>query len=90
MFEDLLGPLLGIGGAAGAGLLTKEAYDRLQTVGETAKAEATALAGEIPEMAAFKPFTVTTGMGGALEVGEEGGAALSLGGPESQIAGTLL
>ena len=34
--DDLLGPLLGVGATAGAGLLTKEAYDRLQTVGETA------------------------------------------------------
>ena len=88
--DKLLGPLLGIGATAGAGLLTKEAYDRLQTIGEEAKKEATALADEIPTMAAFKPFTVTTGMGGALEVGEEGGADLSLGGPEAQIASTLL
>ena len=84
--EQFLG-LLGLGaGAAGVG----SAYNRLQDIGTQAQTAATALAGEIPEMAAFKPFTVTTGMGGALEVGEEGGAALSLGGPESQIAGTLL
>ena len=88
--DDLLGPLLGIGATAGSGLLTKEAYDQLSTIGETAKAEATALAGEIPAMAAFKPFTVTTGMGGKLDVDELGSAALSLGGPESQLAGTLL
>jgi hypothetical protein len=89
-FGKILGPLLGIGATAGAGLLTKEAYDQLSTIGETAKAEATALAGEIPAMAAFKPFTVTTGMGGKLDVDELGSAALSLGGPESQLAGTLL
>ena len=88
--DDLLGPLLGVGATAGAGLLTKEAYDRLQTVGETAKAEATALASEIPAMAAFKPFTVTTGMGGQLGVDELGGATLSLGGAEGALAGTLL
>ena len=87
---EFLGPLLGIGATAGSGLLTKEAYDQLSTIGETAKAEATALAGEIPAMAAFKPFTVTTGMGGKLDVDELGSAALSLGGPESQLAGTLL
>jgi len=88
--DKFLGPLLGIGATAGSGLLTKEAYDQLSTIGETAKAEATALAGEIPAMAAFKPFTVTTGMGGKLDVDELGSAALSLGGPESQLAGTLL
>jgi hypothetical protein len=89
-FEDNFGKLLGIGASAGAGLLTKEAYDRLQTIGETAKTEATALASEIPAMAAFKPFTVTTGMGGQLGVDELGGAALSLGGAEGALAGTLL
>lgn len=86
MMDKLLG-LLGIGaGVAGVG----SAYNRLQNIGDTAKTEATTLADEIPTMSAFKPFTVTTGMGGALEVGEEGGADLSLGGPEAQIASTLL
>jgi len=89
-FGKILGPLLGIGATAGAGLLTKEAYDQLSTIGETAKAEATTLAGEIPTMAAFKPFTVTTGMGGKLDVDETGSAALSLGGPESQLSSALL
>jgi len=89
-FDNFLGPLLGIGATAGAGLLTKEAYDQLSTIGETAKKEAITLAGEIPAMAAFKPFTVTTGMGGKLDVDELGSAALSLGGPESQLAGALI
>lgn len=79
--------LLGLaGGAAGVG----SAYNRLQDIGEQAQTAATTLAEEIPDMAAFKPFTVTTGMGGALNVDEEGGAALSLGGGEQALASNLL
>jgi hypothetical protein len=84
--DKLLGAI-GIGaGAAGV----KAGYDRLQDIGTQAQTAATTLAAEIPAMAAFKPFTVTTGMGGQLGVDELGSAALSLGGAEGALAGTLL
>ena len=84
--DKLLGAL-GIGaGVAGV----KAGYDRLQDIGTQAQAAATTLAGEIPTMAAFKPFTVTTGMGGQLGVDEFGSSALSLGGAEGALAGALL
>ena len=84
--DKLLGAI-GIGaGVAGV----KAGYDRLQDIGTQAQTSATTLASEIPAMAAFKPFTVTTGMGGQLNVDELGSAALSLGGPESGLASALL
>ena len=68
--------LLGIGaGAAGVG----SAYNRLQDIGEQAQLSATTLAGEIPSMSAFKPFTVTTGMGGNVDVDESGSVSLDAG-----------
>ena len=75
----LLGPLLGGAAIAGSSALTKSAYDTLGSIGEQAKAEATALAGEIPAMSAFKPFTVTTGMGGNVDVDESGSVSLDAG-----------
>lgn len=68
---ELLSLLLGIGGG---GLLTKEALDRLQSVGSTAKTEATGLANEIKGMTQFKPFTVTSATGSSFgaKAGENG------------------
>jgi hypothetical protein len=61
----LLGPLLGIGTAAGGTALTKSAYDRLGDIGDQAKKEANLLADEIMPMTQFRPFTVTSTTGGA-------------------------
>ena len=63
--SNLLGPLLGIGTAAGGTALTKSAYDRLGDIGTTAKTEANLLADEIMPMTQFRPFTVTSTTGGA-------------------------
>ena len=83
MMDEILGPLLGIGGAAvGGGLLTKEAYDRLSEIGEQAVLGTTVGEGEnaqrIPgtlemaeqalELSKFKPFTVTSATGGRFGV----------------------
>jgi len=73
--DEILGPLLGIGGAAvGGGLLTKEAYDRLSDIGEQAVLGTTVGGQRIPgtlemaqqalELSKFKPFTVTSATGG--------------------------
>ena len=78
--DDVLKPLLGISGAVGGGLLTAEAYKRLSDIGEQSLAGTTftdpvtkettripgavGLAQEAVEMSQFKPFTVTSTLGG--------------------------
>jgi hypothetical protein len=76
--EDILGPLLGIGATAGAGLLTKEAYDRLEDIGEQAVLGTDVGGQRIPgslemakealELSQFRPFTVTSATGGRFGV----------------------
>ena len=76
--EDLLGPLLGVGATAGAGLLTKGAYDRLEDIGEQAVLGTTVGGQRIPgslemaeqalELSKFRPFTVTSATGGRFGV----------------------
>lgn len=70
--------LLGIGGAIGGGLLTKEAYDRLSDIGEQAVLGTTVDGQRIPgalemaeqalELSQFRPFTVTSATGGRFGV----------------------
>ena len=59
-WEKILGPLFGIGTGAAGGLLAKLATDKLSDVGQAAKDQATALAGQIGGMTQFRPFTVTS------------------------------
>lgn len=76
--EDLLGPILGVGATAGAGLLTKGAYDRLSDIGEQAVLGTTVDGQRIPgalemaeqalELSQFRPFTVTSATGGRFGV----------------------
>ena len=73
--------ILGIGSAIGGGLLTKEAYDRLSTIGEesvlgtTVRGQripgATQLAAESLGLSQFRPFTVTAATGGQFGVAPE-------------------
>jgi hypothetical protein len=73
--------ILGIGSAVGGGLLTKEAYDRLSTIGEesvlgtTVRGQripgATQLAAESLGLSQFRPFTVTAATGGQFGVAPE-------------------
>jgi hypothetical protein len=82
-FSEILGPLLGIGtAAAGGGLLTKEAYDRLSDIGEQAVLGTTVgegadaqripgsleMAEEALKLSQFRPFTVTSATGGRFGV----------------------
>ena len=74
----MLEQLLGIGGAVGGGLLTKEAYDRLSDIGEQAVLGTTVGGQRIPgslemaeqalELSQFRPFTVTSATGGRFGV----------------------
>ena len=75
----------------GAGLLlVKNAYDRLGDVGQQAYTAVDPIAEAALTQSAFKPFTVTTGMGGKLDVDDVGGVNIGLGGQESAVAGQLL
>lgn len=71
--------ILGAGSAIGGGLLTKEAYDRLESIGEQSLSGFTTESGaQVPgaiQLAAeglglsqFRPFTVTTATGGQFGV----------------------
>ena len=75
-----LGQILGLGSAIGGGLLTKEAYDRLSSIGNQSLVGFTTdsgvkvpgtmgLAEESLGLSQFKPFTVTTTTGGTFDVG---------------------
>jgi hypothetical protein len=74
----MLEKLLGIGGAVGGGLLTKEAYDRLSDIGKQAVLGTTVGGQRIPgalemaeqalELSKFRPFTVTSATGGRFGV----------------------
>jgi len=75
-FEDVLGPLLGIGGAIGGGLLSAQEYKRLGEIGEqslvgttlddgTIVPGAIGLAEDALSMSQFRPFTVTSAIPGS-------------------------
>jgi hypothetical protein len=76
--DEILEKLFGIGAVAGGGLLTKSAYDRLQSIGEQAVLGkdidgqripgSLELAQEALDMSQFRPFTVTTATGGGFGV----------------------
>ena len=86
-----LARLLGIGGiAAAGGLLTGAAYQRLGDIGEQARREAGTLAQQQLEQTQFRPFTVTTGTGGALTTTPEGGLGVSLSPQEQAIFQQLM
>jgi len=75
----------------GAGLLlVKNAYDRLGDVGERAYTAVDPIAEYALTQSAFRPFTVTTGMGGKLDVDEGGNVDIGLGGQEEALSGQLL
>ena len=61
--------ILGIGGTALAGgLLSNEAYQNLQDIGEQANLAAQGIAQENLEQTQFQPFTVTSATGGSFGV----------------------
>jgi hypothetical protein len=99
--DEILEKLFGIGSVAGGGLLTKSAYDRLQSIGEQAVLGkdidgqripgSLELAQEALGMSQFRPFTVTTATGGRFGVGpsnfvvSETDDTLTLRGPSGDI-----
>lgn len=70
--------LLGLSALGAGGLLTGKAYDRLGDIGEQARRESSELAETGMEQSRFRPFTVTTGTGGALTTTPEGGLTIGL------------
>ncbi len=70
--------LLGLGSLGAGGLLTGKAYQRLGDIGEQARRESSELAETGMEQSQFRPFTVTTGTGGALSTTPEGGLTVGL------------
>ena len=70
--------LLGLSALGAGGLLTGKAYDRLGDIGEQARRESSELAETGMEQSRFRPFTVTTGTGGALTTTPEGGLTVGL------------
>lgn len=93
---DDIGNFLGSTGgqqALGAGtgaLLAQQAYDRLGSVGERARREASGIAREGLTQTEFKPFTVTTSTGGMMGVGPEGGTTMTLSPQEQALQNQLL
>ena len=93
---DNIGNFLGSTGgqqALGAGtgaLLAQQAYDRLGSVGERARREASGIAREGLTQTEFKPFTVTTSTGGMMGVGPEGGTTMTLSPQEQALQNQLL
>jgi hypothetical protein len=89
MGDDTLSSILdklGFGAGIGATYLTTEKLaERQRELGQQAYDQATALGSDLAASAAgtFKPFTVSTGYGGGLTVGQEG---ISMNIPESQLA----
>jgi len=80
-WQDLLGSAFDIGSQAA---LTERLADLQRGAGEKAYERITGLGSELATQAAgtFKPFTVSTGLGPRISVGQEGGVTVSM--PESQ------
>lgn len=76
--SDLAEALLGAGGAFAGGMLSKQAYDKLGDIGDTAITEMTALGQEGINQTAFKPYSVSTGTGSTFNVNESGGISQDL------------
>lgn len=88
-FKDIVGNLGTVAGAgAGLGAVTS-AYNRLGAIGEQALTGAGDIASAGLTQSAFRPFTVTTGMGGRAEVDKFGGIDLSAGRGD-ELGGQLL
>tara|TARA_R110000787_G_C13387806_1_gene442372 strand:+ start:56 stop:1051 length:996 start_codon:yes stop_codon:yes gene_type:complete len=73
LFDNLTNAV--VGGASVAGIY--DAYDRLKNVGSTAQQASEGIATQARDMAAFKPFGVSTGFGG-LQTDASGGYSTTL------------
>jgi len=78
--------LLGGGGLVGQYLAQREGVEKQRELGQQAQAGAQALGQELAGAAAgtFKPFTVSTGLGPGISVGQQGDVSVTM--PESQLA----
>jgi len=77
--------LLGGGGLVGQYLAQRQGVEKQRELGQQAQAGAQALGQELAGAAAgtFKPFSVSTGLGPGISVGQEGGVSVTM--PESQM-----
>lgn len=74
--------LAALGLGAGGGLLVKEAYDKLGSIGDAAPGAATAIGQEAAAGAEFQPFGVTSNLGG-VQTDAQGGFNVNMS-PEQQ------
>ena len=77
--------LLGGGGLVGQYLAQREGVEKQRELGQQAQAGAQMLGRELSQAAAgtFKPFTVSTGLGPGISVGQQGDVSVTM--PESQM-----
>ena len=87
--DELMEALLGGGGAIAGGLLTKDAYDKLGSIGDTAITEMTDLGQQGLEQTAFKPYSVTSTTGSQFGVSPEGSINMMLS-PEERAQQQML
>ena len=87
--SSLTDALLGGGGAFAGGLLAKQAYDKLGTIGDNAMTKMGQLGADQLEQTAFKPYSVTTSTGANFGVDESGGMTQTLS-PEEQAQQQML
>lgn len=87
--EDWIEALVGGGGAIAGGLLTKDAYDKLGGIGDTAITEMTELGQQGLEQTAFKPYSVTSTTGSQFGVSPEGSINMMLS-PEERAQQQML
>jgi hypothetical protein len=83
--STLLGDILGVGGGAG---LVGLAYNRLGNIGDQAYDRASGIANQTSTMAQFRPFGVTSAIGGA-NISQDGSTALNLS-PQQQALQQML
>jgi hypothetical protein len=90
LFSGITSNLGTIGSGIGGMAAINAAYDRLGDVGERALSGANLIAGQGLQQTAFKPFTVTTGMGDRIGITESGlDVSLGQGAPlSSQLLST--
>lgn len=80
--------LTGGAGLVGQYLAQRQGVESQQQLGQQAQAGAQALGQELSQAAAgtFKPFTVSTGLGPGISVGQEGGVSVTMPGAQEEVA----
>jgi len=90
LFRSVLDNLGPIASTAGGLTALTGAYDRLGDIGERALTGAGQIADETFSRSQFKPFTVTTGVGSGIDVGDAGSVSVRLSPQERAIQQNML